>query len=293
MSDPRQIESLLAIMATLRNPDGGCPWDLAQDFSTIAPYTIEEAYEVADAINRGDLGDLKDELGDLLLQVVFHAQMASEQGAFEFGDVVAAICDKMTRRHPHVFDAHGCANAAGGRMPGAAADEARKENADAQLQHWEDLKRAERAAKGDADASALAGISRGLPEWQRAVKLQHKAAKVGFDWPDAEPVLEKLHEEIEEVRAEFAAVAACPDDVAARDRLEDELGDILFVCANLARHAKVDVGTALRRANLKFERRFRAMEALAAADGGLAGQSLEAQDRYWVRAKAAEKGAAS
>ena len=281
MSEPgpvesRQVESLLAIMAKLRDPDGGCPWDLAQDFSTIAPYTIEEAYEVADAIDRNDLVDLKDELGDLLLQVVFHAQMAKEQGAFEFADVVAAICDKMTRRHPHVF-----------------AEEARKDDADAQLRHWEDLKRAERAAKGDADASALAGISRGLPEWQRAVKLQHKAAKVGFDWPGPEPVLEKLHEEIEEVRVEFAAVAASPDDAAARDRLEDELGDILFVCANLARHAKVDMGSALRRANLKFERRFRAMEAVAAADGGLAGQSLEAQDRYWDRAKAAEKGAAA
>ena len=289
MNDSHDIGKLLDIMATLRNPDGGCPWDLAQDFSTIAPYTIEEAYEVADAIDRGDLTDLKDELGDLLLQVVFHAQMAKEQGAFEFGDVVAAICDKMTRRHPHVFDAHGCANAAGGRMPGAAAEEARKDDAEAQLQHWEDLKRAERAAKGDVDTSALAGISRGLPEWQRAVKLQHKAAKVGFDWPGPEPVLEKLHEEIEEVRVEFAAVAASPGDAAARDRLEDELGDILFVCANLARHAKVDMGSALRRANLKFERRFRAMEALAAADGGLAGQSLEAQDRYWDRAKAAEK----
>ena len=293
MNDSHDIGKLLDIMATLRNPDGGCPWDLAQDFSTIAPYTIEEAYEVADAIDRGDLTDLRDELGDLLLQVVFHAQMAKEQGAFEFGDVVAAICDKMTRRHPHVFDAHGCANAAGGRMPGAAAEEARKDDAEAQLQHWEDLKRAERAAKGDVDTSALAGISRGLPEWQRAVKLQHKAAKVGFDWPGPEPVLEKLHEEIEEVRVEFAAVAASPGDAAARDRLEDELGDILFVCANLARHAKVDMGSALRRANLKFERRFRTMEALAAADGGLAGQSLEAQDRYWDRAKAAEKGAAS
>ena len=268
----RDIASLLAIMAKLRNPDGGCPWDLAQDFSTIAPYTIEEAYEVADAIDRGDLGDLKDELGDLLLQVVFHAQMAQEQDAFDFGDVVVAICDKMTRRHPHVF-----------------GDEERRSNADSQLQHWEALKRAEREAKGDADASALAGISRGLPEWQRAVKLQHKAAKVGFDWPGPAPVLEKLHEEIEEVRAEFAAVAAAPGDADAHDRLEDELGDILFVCANLARHAKVDVGSALRRANLKFERRFRAMEALAAADGGLAGQSLEAQDRYWDRAKAAEK----
>ncbi len=271
MSDMRDIQRLLDIMAALRNPKTGCPWDIEQDFASIAPYTIEEAYEVADAIDRGDMADLRDELGDLLLQVVFHAQMAKEQDAFEFGDVVAAICDKMTRRHPHVF-----------------GDEARRSNADAQLQHWEDLKRAERAAKGETDTSALAGISRGLPEWQRAVKLQHKAAKVGFDWPGPAPVLEKLHEEIEEVRAEFAAVAANPDDAAAHDRLEDEIGDILFVCANLARHAKVDFGAALRRANHKFERRFRAMEALAAADGGLAGQSLEAQDRYWVRAKQAE-----
>jgi len=272
MSDTRDIQRLLDIMAALRDPKTGCPWDIEQDFASIAPYTIEEAYEVADAIDRADMADLRDELGDLLLQVVFHAQMAKEQDAFEFGDVVAAICDKMTRRHPHVF-----------------GDEARRSNADAQLQHWEDLKRAERAAKGETDTSALAGISRGLPEWQRAVKLQHKAAKVGFDWPDPAPVLEKLHEEIEEVRAEFAAVAANPDDSAAHDRLEDEIGDILFVCANLARHAKVDFGAALRRANQKFERRFRAMEALAAADGGLAGQSLEAQDRYWVRAKQAER----
>jgi ATP diphosphatase len=271
MSDARDIQRLLDIMAALRDPTSGCPWDIEQDFASIAPYTIEEAYEVADAIDRGDMADLRDELGDLLLQVVFHAQMAKEQDAFEFGDVVAAICGKMVRRHPHVF-----------------GDEARRSNADAQLQHWEDFKRAERAAKGESDASALAGISRGLPEWQRAVKLQHKAAKVGFDWPDPAPVLEKLHEEIEEVRAEFAAVAANPGDAAARDRLEDEIGDILFVCANLARHAKVDVGAALRRANHKFERRFRAMEVLAAADGGLAGQSLEAQDRYWVLAKQAE-----
>jgi ATP diphosphatase len=267
------VERLRWIMARLRAPVGGCPWDTAQDFSTIAPYTIEEAYEVADAIDRADMPDLKDELGDLLLQVVFHARMAQEQGSFDFGDVVAAICDKMTRRHPHVF-----------------AGEARRSNADSQLQHWEELKRAERAARGEQDASALAGISRGLPEWQRAVKLQHKAAKVGFDWPGPAPVIEKLHEEIEEVRAEFAAVAADPADAAARLRLEDELGDLLFVCVNLTRHAKVDFGAALRRANQKFERRFRAMEALARAEGGLAGQSLQAQDRYWVQAKKAEKG---
>ena len=271
MSD---IAELLAIMARLRDPDGGCPWDLQQDFATIAPYTIEEAYEVADAIDRGDMADLRDELGDLLLQVVFHARMAEEAGAFAFGDVVAAICDKMVRRHPHVFAA-GTADAVG--------------DSAAVLRNWDAIKRAERDARGEADSSALAGISRGLPDWQRAVKLQQKAAKVGFDWPDPAPVLDKLHEEIDEVRAEFDAVAADPGDAAARDRLEDELGDVLFVCANLARHARVDVGNALRRANAKFERRFRAMEALAAADGGLAGKPLDAQDRYWVQAKAAEK----
>lgn len=265
------IDALLAIMAKLRDPDGGCPWDLEQTFATIVPYTIEEAYEVADAIDRGDMADLKDELGDLLLQVVFHARMAEEAGAFGFGDVVAAICDKMLRRHPHVF----------GDMQADRSDEVRR--------NWDAIKRGEREAKGDADSSALAGISRGLPEWQRAVKLQHKAAKVGFDWPGPAPVLDKLREEIDEVRAEFDAVAAAPDDADARDRLEDEIGDVLFVCANLARHAKVDVGSALRRANRKFERRFRAMEALAAAEGGLAGQSLDAQDRYWERAKVAEK----
>ena len=189
------------------------------------------------------------------------------------------------QRRPHMEvqmpreAAQGSANTAGGSV----------ENAQEQTLAWEDHKRAERAARGDEDTSALAGISRGLPEWQRAVKLQHKAAKVGFDWPGPAPVIEKLHEEIDEVRVEFAAVAANPDDADAQARLEDELGDLLFVCANLTRHAKVDFGAALRRANHKFERRFRMMEAFAQADGGLAGQS---QDRYWVQAKQAEKGQA-
>jgi ATP diphosphatase len=266
------IRELLAIMARLRDPAKGCPWDVAQTFATIAPYTIEEAYEVADAIDRHDLPALKDELGDLLLQVVFHARMAEEQGAFAFADVVAAIADKMVRRHPHVFG------------------DASVEDAEAQTRAWDEHKKRERDAAGHADASALAGIARGMPEWQRAVKLQHRAAKVGFDWPGPAPVIDKLHEEIDEVRAEFAAIAADPDDAAARHRLEDEIGDLLFVCANLARHGKVDVGNALRRANLKFERRFRAMEAMAAAEGvELASLPLEAQDRYWDRAKAAEK----
>ena len=266
------IAELLEIMARLRDPDRGCPWDVRQSFATIAPYTIEEAYEVADAIDRGDLADLRDELGDLLLQVVFHARMAEEQGAFDFASVVGAIRDKMLRRHPHVF-----AGAGGG-------------DADAQAREWEAHKRREREAAGGADASALAGIARGMPEWQRAIKLQKRAATVGFDGPGPEPVVAKLHEEIDEARAEFAAVAANPRDAAARDRLEDEIGDLLFVCANLARHARVDPGTALRRANAKFERRFRAMEALAAADGvRLEDLPLDAQEAYWVRAKLAER----
>jgi ATP diphosphatase len=243
-----------------------------QTFATIAPYTIEEAYEVADAIDRNDLGDLRDELGDLLLQVVFHARMAQEQGAFAFQDVVAAISGKMLRRHPHVF--------AGARVDGV----------EAQTREWEAHKRDEREAAGNEDTSVLAGIARGMPEWQRAAKLQKRAAAVGFDWPGPGPVIAKLHEEIEEVRVEFAAVAADGDDAAARDRLEDEIGDLLFVCANLARHAKVDSGTALRRANAKFERRFRAMETMAAADGvHLQDLPLDAQEAYWNRAKARER----
>ena len=269
MSTPHPIDELLSIMARLRDPEGGCPWDLEQDFASIAPYTIEEAYEVADAIDRDDMADLKDELGDLLLQVVFHAQMAEEQGAFGFGDVVAAICDKMTRRHPHVF-------------AGATV-----EDAEAQTLEWEAQKRREREAAGDADTSALAGVSRGMPEWQRAVKLQSRAARVGFDWPGVEPVIAKLHEEIEEVRVEFSC-GAVQDNQA---RLQDEIGDVLFVCANLARHARVDVGAALRHANLKFERRFRSMEALAAKDGtALSALTLEQQDGYWDRSKRIERG---
>jgi nucleoside triphosphate diphosphatase len=266
------IADLLAIMAKLRDPDGGCPWDLQQTFATIAPYTVEEAYEVADAIDRKDMRDLRDELGDLLLQVVFHARMAQEQGAFAFADVVAAISDKMLRRHPHVF-------------AGATV-----EDAEAQTRAWEEHKRGERVANGHGDTSALAGIARGLPEWQRAIKLQQRAARVGFDWPGPTPVIAKLHEEIEEVRVEFAAVANASGDVDAQQRLEDEIGDVLFVCANLARHARVDPGTALRRANRKFERRFRQMETLAEGDGvELASLDLDAQDAYWNRAKASEK----
>lgn len=274
--DDTGIARLLALMARLRDPEGGCPWDRAQTFASIAPYTVEEAYEVADAIDRGDLDDLKDELGDLLFQVVFHARMAQERGAFAFADVAAAICDKMERRHPHVFAGMSIADS------------------DALNAMWDAGKKRERLARaalaGEApDASALAGIARGLPEWQRALKLQKRAAGAGFDWPDHGPVIEKLTEELDEVRAEFDALAAAPGDADARQRLEDEIGDLLFVAANLARHAKVDPGAALRRANHKFERRFRAMEALAADEGtALAGQPLAAQDAYWRRVKAAE-----
>ncbi|QEN95562.1 nucleoside triphosphate pyrophosphohydrolase [Xanthomonas translucens pv. undulosa] len=265
------LPALLEIMARLRDREHGCPWDLEQDFASIAAYTIEEAYEVADAIDRNDLGELKDELGDLLLQVVFHAQMAREQGAFGFDDVVAAICDKMVRRHPHVFG------------------DSQVADAEQQTLNWEQIKRNERAAAGKTDDSALAGIARGLPEWQRAVKLQARAARVGFDWPQPEPVLDKLQEELEEVRAEFARGAVQDNQT----RLQDEIGDLLFVCANLARHAQVDVGAALRHANQKFERRFRAMEQLAQHDGGaLDGLSLQQQEAYWQRAKRQERDAA-
>lgn len=273
MPEKQDIQRLIDIMARLRDPDGGCPWDLEQDFASIAPYTVEEAYEVADAIDRGDMDGLREELGDLLLQVVFHARLAEEAGTFEFGDVVQAISDKMVSRHPHVF---------GGAQVADAAEQTRE---------WEAHKQRERAARGEADESALAGISRGLPEWMRAVKLQNRAARVGFDWPGPGPVMDKLREELEEVQVEFEAMSAGPDadSQAARDRLEEEIGDVLFVAANLARHAKVDVGSALRRANHKFERRFRAMEALAQADGtALPELPLAAHEAYWNRAKQAE-----
>ena len=259
------LDDLLAIMARLRDPQHGCPWDVQQDFASIAPYTIEEAYEVADAIDRQDWNDLRDELGDLLLQVVFHSQMAREAGLFDFSDVAHAISSKMRRRHPHVFG------------------DVRYADVEAQKQAWEDIKTAERKGKGEpADESALAGVSSGLPEWKRALKLQQRAASVGFDWPDPQPVLNKLAEEVEEVRAEFA-------EGADPERLQDEIGDVLFVMVNLARHANVDFSQALRHANAKFERRFRQMEQLAAADGGeFRERTLAEQEQLWLRAKAVE-----
>lgn len=268
-----RIETLLVVMARLRDPVRGCPWDVKQDFASIATYTIEEAYEVAEAVERGDLADLKDELGDLLLQVVFHAQMASEQGAFGFADVVAAINDKMLRRHPHVF---GTASVA---------------DADAQAAAWDAMKAAERAAKrraGDAPPSALDGVPAALPEWQRALKLQKRGAAVGYDWPEAAAVIDKLHEEIDEVREALAR----PASPQRQDALEDEIGDLLFVAINLARKARVDPGAALRRANAKYVRRFRAMEALARAQGrDFAALPLAEQDALWAEAKRAERAA--
>jgi ATP diphosphatase len=266
------LDDLLAIMQRLRDPEHGCPWDLKQDFASVAPYTIEEAHELADAIERGDPDDLRDELGDLLFQVVFHAQLASEAGWFGFDEVAAAISAKMRRRHPHVF----------GDLRYASLDE--------QKLAWEAIKAAERAARGDAaDASALAGVSSGLPAWTRALKLQQRAAAVGFEWPAPEPMLDKLVEEMAEVRAEFASDAFSGGANLAR--LEDEIGDVLFVMVNLARRAEVDFLGALRGANAKFERRFRRMEQLAAQrDQPFAQCSLAQQEELWRQAKAEEEG---
>ena len=259
------MDELLAIMARLRDPAGGCPWDRAQDFSSIAPYTIEEAYEVADAIARDDRVALKDELGDLLFQVIFHAQMAKEECAFDFDDVARGLRDKLIRRHPHVFGT-------------VAADDA-----EAVVANWEAIKREERRGTDD-DPSALAGVAAGLPEWLRALKLQERAARTGYDWPDVAPVLEKLREEIAEVEVELA-------QGADRVRLEDEIGDVLFVCVNLARHARVDPGAALRRANAKFERRFRAMETLAASRGmTFDALDLGTQEALWHEVKRLQEG---
>lgn len=257
---------LVDIMARLRTPVTGCPWDLEQTFATIAPYTIEEAYEVADAIERGDMGDLREELGDLLFQVIFHSRMAEEVGAFALADVVGAINDKMIRRHPHVFIA------ADGR------------DAEGQTVAWEEVKAAERAAKGKQaeDTSALAGVALSLPALLRAEKLQKRAARTGFDWTEAMHIFDKLEEETAEVKEAMAS--------GDTDAIEDEIGDLLFVAANLARRLSVDPEQALRRANAKFERRFRAMEAAAAEAGvDFASLSLDEQEAYWQSVKKAER----
>jgi MazG family protein len=261
------MNRLLRIMQRLRDRTSGCPWDVEQTFATIAPYTIEEAYEVADAIERGSMGDLREELGDLLLQVVFHAQMATEANTFDFEDVAEAICAKMIARHPHVF-----------------AD-ARVASAEAQTVAWEEMKAAERAAKGDAaETSTLDGVPLALPALLRAIKLQNRAARVGFDWPSTAEVIDKI---VEESR-ELAEVNASPEP--DRDRLEDEMGDLLFVAANLARHLKIDPETALRRANAKFERRFRHIERGLAAQGRKPEDAtLEEMDALWDDAKLLER----
>ena len=252
------IEKLLEIMAALRNPHSGCPWDRQQDFSTIAPYTVEEAYEVADAIKRDDMPGLRDELGDLLFQVVFHAQMAEEAGCFDFEDVAAAISDKMVRRHPHVFGDD--EQRAAGPTEGS----------------WEQIKAEERAAHDDD--SALAGIAVALPALKRAQKLGKRAAGVGFDWDDRQGVREKIREELDELEA--AAGARSQADI------DEEFGDLLFAVVNLARHLDVDPEHALTSANDKFERRFRDMEAaLATSAVPLSEQSLESLDKAWRAAK--------
>ncbi len=262
-------DDLLRIMADLRNPETGCPWDVEQDFASIAPYTVEEAYEVADAIDRSDMDDLKGELGDLLLQVVFHAQMAAEAGHFDYADVVDAISAKMIKRHPHVF--------AGMSV----------EDADAQTKAWEDQKAAERAAKAEAEGrvpSVLDDVSHGFPALMRAEKLQKRVARVGFDWPTLAPAVDKVREELDEVAAEI-------ETGGSADRMEDELGDLLFTCVNLARKLKIDPETALRRCNAKFERRFKAVEGYAQADGrNVADMDLDALEALWQRVKADERG---
>jgi ATP diphosphatase len=256
------IDKLLAIMARLRDPKHGCPWDREQDFATIAPYTIEEAYEVGDAIERGDMAALKDELGDLLFQVVFHARMAEEAGLFAFDDVAAAISEKMVRRHPHVFGDAEIATVA------------------AQNEAWEAHKAKERAAQG-GDDSVLDGVALAYPALLRAAKIQKRAARIGFDWPgnDTEPVFAKLDEEVAELKSELAKGG----DAGA---IEDELGDILFAVVNIARKVAVEPETALRRATSKFERRFRAVEARAKERG--IGSDLDALEALWQEVKQEE-----
>ena len=259
---PMPIQRLLTIMTRLRDPQNGCPWDREQNFASIAPYTIEEAYEVADAIERKDLKDLKGELGDLLFQVIFHAQLAKEQAAFNFDDVVNAISDKLERRHPHVF----------GDGVIATAQE--------QNVAWEEHKRKERAAR-NAHASVLDDVPIGMPALTRAAKLGKRASSVGFDWPDINGVLDKIEEEVGELREAFAA--------QSQSEIKAELGDVLFSIANLGRHLHVDLETALRQTNAKFERRFRHVETQLSARGKTPRQStLEEMDALWDEAKRTE-----
>ncbi|MEP3275391.1 MAG: nucleoside triphosphate pyrophosphohydrolase [Stappiaceae bacterium] len=275
MKPSRDIETLLQIMAALRDRETGCPWDIEQDFSTIAPYTIEEAYEVADAIARKDIDDLREELGDLLLQVVFHAQMAQESNQFDFGSVVEAITTKLLRRHPHVF----------------GEEEARESGMVKHL--WESIKaqekderkkRRQKLGLEDKIVGLLDEVPTNHPALTQAIKLQDKAAKVGFDWPSSNEVLEKIEEEITELNQEW-----CENTVSS-DRIEDEFGDILFAMANLARHMKVDPEKALHRSSQKFRRRFAHIEEVAAQSSmALTDMGLERMEAAWVSAKESEK----
>ncbi|SFH22109.1 ATP diphosphatase [Palleronia marisminoris] len=261
---PEGMERLRAVMARLRNPQSGCPWDIEQDFGTIAPYTIEEAYEVDDAIRRGDMEDLKGELGDLLFQSVFHARMAEEAGAFDLQDVIRGITDKMIDRHPHIF-----------------GDQSREKSADQQTADWEVEKARERARRGET--GALDGVALGLPALMRAEKLQKRAARVGFDWPTTGEVIDKIAEEAREL--------AEARDSLPQEKIAEEMGDLLFAVTNLARHMGVDPETALRGTNEKFSRRFRFIEAALAKAGTTPAQSnLTEMDALWNAAKAAERG---
>jgi len=257
------IDRLLEVMARLRDPEHGCPWDREQSFATIAPYTVEEAHEVAEAIVRGDMDGLREELGDLLFQVVFHAHMASEAGLFAFDEVVEAIVDKMVRRHPHVF---------AGESIGSA---------EAQSEAWEAHKRAERSARGSQAEGFLDGVPRGLPALARALRLGRAAARAGFDWARAEDVEPVLREELDELAAALRA--------GERERIESELGDLLFACVNLARHLGLDPEMALRGSNVRFEQRFRRMEAFARDRGGLEGLDSHTLERLWAAAKREER----
>ncbi|WP_413203689.1 nucleoside triphosphate pyrophosphohydrolase [Rhodospirillum sp. A1_3_36] len=263
----RPMDRLVAIMAQLRNRESGCPWDIEQTFATIAPHTIEEAYEVADAIERGAMGELRDELGDLLFQSVYHARMAEEEGHFTFDDVATAIAEKLIRRHPHVFG------------------ETSVENTDAQTAAWETQKAEERRRKAEAEgrvASVLDGVTPTLPALTRSEKIGKRVARVGFDWPNVEQVIDKLNEELDELRVEVEA-----ND---QEKIAEEMGDLLFVVTQLARKLKVDPETALRRANLKFERRFHHVEARLAEDGRAPDQStLEEMEELWAEAKRLER----
>jgi len=264
----KSIHKLRDIMAALRDPDRGCPWDLQQDFASIVPHTLEEAYEVAEAIERGDMDELRDELGDLLFQVVFYARLGEEQGRFDLDQVAAGIVDKLVRRHPHVF-----------------AGDASISDAEAQTRAWEAGKARERAAKAGA-SGALSGVALALPALSRAVKLQRRAARVGFDWPEITPVFAKVEEELAEVREEVRVEI---ESGANQARIAEEMGDLLFAVTNLARLAHVEPETALRRANRKFERRFAQMEALAAAQGrALDSLDLESWEALWETVKAGE-----